>query len=78
MHGLAGPASCGHERRILQSHVFGAEPDAQTGADFTFVQVSDSHVGFNKGAYSDVVGTFQLAVSRINALRPRRGSCSIP
>src|ERR1700722_9799618 len=37
-------------------------------ADFEFVQVSDSHVGFHKGVYTDVVGTFQLAVSRINAL----------
>ena len=36
--------------------------------DFSFVQLSDSHVGFNKGVYGNVVGTFQLAVARINAL----------
>jgi len=30
--------------------------------------VSDSHIGFHKGVYTDVVGTFQSAVSRINAL----------
>ena len=53
---------------ILQSQVFGADPSSLAGADFTFAQVSDSHIGFNKGVYSDVVGTFQLAVSRINAL----------
>ena len=53
---------------ILQSQAFGADAPPISGADFTFAQVSDSHVGFNKGAYSDVVGTFQLAVSRINAL----------
>ena len=53
---------------ILQSNAFGADAAPMMGADFTFAQVSDSHVGFNKGAYSDVVGTFELAVSRINAL----------
>jgi Icc protein len=53
---------------ILQSQVFGADPASLAGADFTFAQVSDSHIGFSKGTYSDVVGTFQLAVSRINAL----------
>ena len=53
---------------ILQSQAFGADPTSIAAADFTFAQVSDSHIGFNKGAYSDVVGTFQLAVSRINAL----------
>lgn len=36
-------------------------------ADFTFVQVSDSHIGFNKGVYTDVLGTFQTAVARANA-----------
>ena len=51
---------------ILKSRALG-DVTAQP-ADFEFVQVSDSHVGFNKGVYSDVVGTFQLAVSRINAL----------
>jgi 3',5'-cyclic AMP phosphodiesterase CpdA len=53
---------------VLQSQAFGADPAAIAGADFTFAQVSDSHIGFNKGVYSDVVGTFQLAVSRLNAL----------
>ena len=56
---------------ILSARAFGedvAAPNAATAADFTFVQMSDSHVGFNKGVYSDVLGTFQTAVSRINAL----------
>jgi 3',5'-cyclic AMP phosphodiesterase CpdA len=51
---------------VLQSQALGAT--AREPGDFSFVQLSDSHIGFNKGAYSDVVGTFQLAVSRINAL----------
>jgi len=53
---------------ILQSRAFGDDASALAGADFTFAQVSDSHIGFNKGVYSDVVGTFQLAVDRIKAL----------
>lgn len=53
---------------IIQSQAFGADPSALAAADFTFAQVSDSHIGFSKGVYTDVVGTFQLAVSRINAL----------
>jgi 3',5'-cyclic AMP phosphodiesterase CpdA len=55
---------------ILSARALGANPSAaaNTASDFTFVQLSDSHVGFNKGTYTDVVGTFQTAVARINAL----------
>jgi 3',5'-cyclic-AMP phosphodiesterase len=36
---------------------------------FSFVQISDSHIGFNKeGVNTDVVATLQAAISRINAL----------
>ena len=52
---------------VLSAKAFGADLPAGE-ADFTFVQVSDSHVGFNKGIYTDVLGTFQTAVARINAL----------
>ncbi|MGA2135742.1 MAG: metallophosphoesterase [Bryobacteraceae bacterium] len=34
----------------------------------TFVQISDSHIGFNKPANPDVVGTLQATVEKINAL----------
>ena len=37
-------------------------------ADFTFVQISDSHIGFNKPANPDVVGTLQAAISKINGM----------
>jgi Icc protein len=53
---------------ILTARAFGQDAAAAAGDDFTFVQVSDSHIGFSKGVYTDVVGTFQSAVSRINAL----------
>src|SRR6202035_2108924 len=34
-------------------------------ADFSFVQISDSHIGFNKEANPDVVGTLKQAVAKI-------------
>lgn len=46
---------------------------AAATADFSFVQISDSHIGFHKAANKNVVGTFEEAVRRINAL-PRRPS----
>lgn len=36
--------------------------------DLFFVQISDSHMGFNKPANPDVTATFQSAVDKINAL----------
>jgi 3',5'-cyclic-AMP phosphodiesterase len=36
--------------------------------DLTFVQISDSHMGFNKPANTDVIGTLKTAISQINAL----------
>ena len=38
------------------------------GSDFTFVQISDSHIGFNKDANNNVIGTLQEAINRIKAL----------
>ncbi len=37
-------------------------------SDFSFVQISDSHIGFNKPANPDVTGTLQAAIAKINAL----------
>jgi 3',5'-cyclic-AMP phosphodiesterase len=39
--------------------------------DFSFVQISDSHIGFNKAANPDVVGTLREAIAKINALPVR-------
>jgi Icc protein len=36
--------------------------------DFSFVQISDSHIGFAKPANPDVVGTLQAAIAKINAM----------
>jgi len=44
--------------------------DAATkpASDFSFLQISDSHIGFNKPANPDVTGTLQAAIDKINAL----------
>lgn len=49
------------------SNLTGMAPDAAKG-ELTFVQISDSHMGFNKPANTDVVGTFKAALDKINAL----------
>src|SRR4051812_8008563 len=58
---------------IPTSRAFGAEnpttaPLSTTPGDFSFVQISDSHIGFTKEPNKDVVGTLRLAMRRINAL----------
>jgi 3',5'-cyclic AMP phosphodiesterase CpdA len=42
--------------------------DLPTNGSFSFVQISDSHIGFNKAANTDVAGTLKEAIARINAL----------
>jgi Icc protein len=37
-------------------------------SSFSFAQISDSHIGFNKDANKDVAGTLKEAIARINAL----------
>jgi hypothetical protein len=41
---------------------------AKGSAEFSFVQISDSHIGFNKAANQDVTGTLKLAIDKINTL----------
>jgi 3',5'-cyclic-AMP phosphodiesterase len=45
-----------------------SDRNAGKGADFTFVQISDSHIGFNKPANPDVTATLQTAINKINAM----------
>ena len=37
-------------------------------SDFSFAQISDSHIGFTKPANPDVVGTLQATIAKINAM----------
>jgi Icc protein len=55
---------------VLESSAFGSVLDRgiRPAGDFSFAQVSDSHIGFSKPANTDVVGTFQEAVKRLDAL----------
>ena len=39
--------------------------------DFSFVQISDCHIGFNKGANPDVTGTLKKAIDRANIAAAR-------
>jgi Icc protein len=41
---------------------------AGKAGDFSFVQISDSHIGFNKPANPDVTATLKVAIDKINAL----------
>ena len=36
--------------------------------DLSFVQISDSHIGFNKAANPDVTATLREAIAKVNAL----------
>jgi 3',5'-cyclic AMP phosphodiesterase CpdA len=53
---------------VPSSRLLGAPQAAKRQEDFSFVQISDSHIGFNKAANPDVTATFQAAVEKINAL----------
>ncbi|HEY3615862.1 MAG TPA: metallophosphoesterase [Candidatus Sulfotelmatobacter sp.] len=58
---------------IPLSHAFdkSRSKTAVKGGDFSFVQISDSHIGFNKPANPDVTATLQTAIDSINALPHR-------
>jgi 3',5'-cyclic-AMP phosphodiesterase len=56
------------EAGMATSRAFGQKTPAGYDAGFSFVQISDSHMGFNKPANSDVTGTLRAAVDKINAL----------
>ena len=58
---------------IPESRIFGESKHEKkhykkSAGDLHFVQISDSHMGFNKPANTDVAATLQAAVDRINSL----------
>ena len=59
---------------VPTSKLFAATPGAAAGlaahaqSSFSFVQISDSHIGFNKAANQDVAGTLKLAIDKIDAM----------
>lgn len=62
VYAVAGPGIVG---RAL------ADSMTSTAAAASFVQISDTHVGFHGEANADVLTTFQQAIDRINALPTR-------
>jgi Icc protein len=58
------------EGGILKSYSLSKMPTLgmPSAGQLSFVQISDSHMGFNKAANPDVVGTLKIAVDKINAL----------
>jgi 3',5'-cyclic AMP phosphodiesterase CpdA len=56
---------------VLKSYALGSASEigkAVAGGDLCFVQISDSHMGFNKPENTDVVATMKAAIDKINAL----------
>jgi hypothetical protein len=53
---------------IPSGRLFGQRPKETAHGEFSFVQISDSHIGFSKAPNQDVVGTLKEAIARINAL----------
>ena len=53
---------------VLSSSVLG---DAAAAGDFTFAQISDTHVGFAGKANPDAGGTLADSIAALNALAPR-------
>jgi Icc protein len=49
----------------LVGEAFAAEPETNS---LTFLQISDSHVGFDKPANPNALGTFQEAIAKVNAM----------
>jgi Icc protein len=66
--GLLWTMSAGVPTSSLLAQVAKAGSGVGKIEDFSFVQISDSHIGFNKGANPDVTGTLQKAIDRINVV----------
>lgn len=56
---------------IATSHVFGQSKRAAGKPAFSFVQISDSHLGFSRDPNKDVAATLKQTIARINELSER-------
>jgi Icc protein len=63
-------AFCVMQGGVLKSYSLSRIPELgpESMGELSFVQISDSHMGFNKAANPDVVGTLKAAVEKINGL----------
>src|SRR5690348_3550898 len=55
---------------VPTSRAFAKDVPAVAGGDFSFVQISDSHIGFGKAVNPNVLATLDEAINRINSLQP--------
>jgi len=55
---------------VLRAHPLGDAPVVK-GGTFSFVQISDSHIGFHKAPNPDVIGTLRRSLAMINAQEVR-------
>jgi Icc protein len=53
--------------RLFGERTHGTGMHGSKQSDFSFVQISDSHIGFNKAANADVTATLQAALDKIDA-----------
>src|SRR3989442_2393201 len=56
--------------RMRSGVISAAEAGEATAGSFSFVQISDPHIGFKGQANGDPTATLQQVVERVNALRP--------
>src|SRR6202047_4202368 len=64
-------ALCGLKGGVLKSFALSDVMQNKIGnmkGDLSFVQISDSHIGFNKDANPDVTATLRAAIAKIHAL----------
>jgi 3',5'-cyclic AMP phosphodiesterase CpdA len=54
---------------LASSRAFGGDEAAAAAGDFSFVQISDSHIGFAREPNKDVTATLKETVDRINKLQ---------
>jgi Icc protein len=62
---------CVMQGGVLKSFALDRTADpggAAAKGELSFVQISDSHMGFNKPANTDVAATFQAAIDKVNGL----------
>ena len=57
---------------VPRSRLLGPRQAEAAEADgFSFVQISDTHIGFKGGANPDALGSFEAALARIKAMNPK-------
>ena len=66
--GVLWTLSAGVLRSQTLGQIAAGKGSAPTAGELSFLQISDSHIGFSKDANKDVTATFKAALDRINAM----------